>query len=311
MRFAYLIGLWTLGWAAPALAEPTPEARAAAEALFLEGKALVEKSDLPPACERFAQSQKLDPQIGTLLYLATCHEQTGKTATAWIEFKDAQALAEASNKPDRIQQAKEGVDRVGATLSRATIKLTDPAPGQIVKVNGREQAVLDAPLPFDPGTLEISSEAPGRKPAKLSVELPKGSASIEVVVPALAMEAATPPKVEPREVDHTLAFIVGGAGLGLGAIGFALGGAAWGTSSSADDHCQGNACTQEGLDGHDTANALAWGSNVTLIAGTAALATGVILFFVYEPEAEPTKAALVPFLDPTAKSAGLLVGGAF
>lgn len=309
MRFAFLIGVLTLGWAGPVLAEPTPESRAAAEALFLEGKALVEKNDLPPACERFAQSHKLDPQVGTLLYLATCHEQIGKTATAWIEFKDAQALAEASNKADRIQQAKEGVDRVGAMLSRATIKLGDRAPGQVVKVNGREQAVLDAPLPFDPGTLEVTSEAPGRKAAKLSVDLPKGPASIEIVVPALDAEVVAVKKVEPREVDHTLAFIVGGAGLGLGAVGFALGGAAWATRDSADEHCQGSACTQEGLDGHDTADALAWGSNVMLVAGTAALATGVILYFVYTPEAPPA-AAFAPWVDPTTGSAGVFVGGA-
>lgn len=302
----------TLGWVAPVRAEPTAETRAAAEALFLEGKALVEKNDLAPACERFAQSQQLDPQIGTLLYLATCHEQTGKTATAWIEFNDALGLAEASNKPDRIQQAKEGVDRVGAMLSRATLKVTAPAPGQTVKVNGREQAVFDAPLPFDPGTLVVSAEAPGRKPVTLSVELPKGPAAIEIVVPALAPEqVVAPKKQEPVEVvDHTLAFVVGGVGLGLGAVGFALGGAAWATADSADEHCQGRACTQEGLDGHDTANALAWSSNITLVAGGAALATGVILYFAYSPTETP-RATASPWIDIQTRSAGATVGGSF
>jgi hypothetical protein len=312
VRCAFLPALLCcLVFARPVIADPTAEARAAAEALFLEGKALVEKGELPPACERFAQSQQMDPQIGTLLYLATCHEQTGKSATAWIEFKDALALAEAGNKLDRVQQAKEGVDRVGATLSRATIKLNQPAPGQVVKVNGREQAVLDAALPFDPGMLEVTAEAPDRKPVKLSVELPKGPASIEIEVPALeALEKEQPKPLPAPAVDHTVAFIVGGAGIGLGAIGFALGGAAWATSSSADDHCQGNACTQEGLDGHETADALAWGSNVMLIAGTAALATGVVLYFVYEPEA-PSKTALVPWFDPRTQSGGVALGGAF
>ncbi len=304
--------MFVVSFAGPALAEPTTEARAAAEALFLEGRALVEKSELAPACERFAQSQKLDPQIGTLLYLATCHEQIGKTATAWIEFKDALGLAEAGNKPDRAAQAKDGVDRVGAALSRATIRVAEPAAGIVVRVNGREQTVLGVALPFDPGTLQVTAEAPGRVPVKLSVELPKGPATIEVQVPALlAAEKLSPEPVAAKAIDHTLAFVVGGTGIGLGAVGLALGGAALATSSSADDHCEGSFCTQEGLDGHDTADALAWASNVTLVAGGAALAAGVILYFVYEPEVEAPKTALLPWGDPSTRSAGFSLRGVY
>jgi formylglycine-generating enzyme required for sulfatase activity len=73
----------------PALAQVSQADALAAESLFREAKDLVTGGKTAEACPKFAESQRLDPQIGTLLYLATCHSQEGKSATAWAEFLQA------------------------------------------------------------------------------------------------------------------------------------------------------------------------------------------------------------------------------
>lgn len=294
---------------APSLeAAPTSQESAAAEALFEEGQSLVEKGDFPAACDRFEKSQRLDPQVGTLLYLATCHEQIGKTATAWVEFKDAQAQAESANKPERVKQAQEGVARVGALLSKATIKLEAPAEGQVVTVNGVVVKVFDTPLPYDPGTLTVEASAKGKKTHTQTVEL-ASNAVLDVVVPKL--EDAPVVSVEPPAKDHTLAYVVGGAGLGVTALGFAFGGVAMAQKGSADDgHCDATTCDQEGLDLYDQATAFAWASNVTVGVGLAAVATGVVLFFVLPGETPPST-ALLPTFAPAPGGGTLGVRGAF
>ena len=59
--------------------------KATAEALFTEGRALATSGKCAEAIPKFQASQKLDPGVGTLLNLAECYEQVGKTASAWAE----------------------------------------------------------------------------------------------------------------------------------------------------------------------------------------------------------------------------------
>src|SRR5262249_55537702 len=47
---------------------------AAAEALFRQGRQAMEAKDFATACPKFAESQRLDPAVGTLMNWATCEE---------------------------------------------------------------------------------------------------------------------------------------------------------------------------------------------------------------------------------------------
>ncbi len=65
-----------LGWSVPAAAQPSNTALA--ESLFREGKRLSSEKKFAEACPKFAESYRLDPGLGTLLNLATCHESEGQ-----------------------------------------------------------------------------------------------------------------------------------------------------------------------------------------------------------------------------------------
>jgi len=84
--------LLSVSVAAPSLAQSAAD-KATAETLFDEGRRLLVQNKLPEACSKFAESQRLDPAIGTQLNLGDCYERTGRLASAWAQFREASAAA--------------------------------------------------------------------------------------------------------------------------------------------------------------------------------------------------------------------------
>jgi tetratricopeptide (TPR) repeat protein len=114
---------------------------AAAEALFREGRELMDKGDYTAACAKLAQSQRLDASSGTLLNLAMCHEKQGKNATAWAEFLAAARLAASQNKADRADEAKQRAAELEPKLTYLTIVVAQPVDGLEIR---RDDVKLDA-----------------------------------------------------------------------------------------------------------------------------------------------------------------------
>ena len=109
-----------------ARAQP-PDPVATAQALFEQGRALVERGDIAAACPLFEESQRLDPGVGTMLWLADCYASSGKTTTALVWFKEA-AIAAARTHDRRLGVAVAKVDELEKRLSPPEAANAGPAP---------------------------------------------------------------------------------------------------------------------------------------------------------------------------------------
>src|SRR6188768_4533635 len=89
----------------PAHAEAGAAQKAAAESLFDDGLKAMKSGHFAEACPKLEESERIDPAIGTLLYLGECYEKTGRTASAWATFREAASLANTSNQADRARVA--------------------------------------------------------------------------------------------------------------------------------------------------------------------------------------------------------------
>ena len=283
--------------AAPARAETGSSNKAAAEALFVEGRRLAGAGNYAEACPKFEASQKLDPGLGTLLNLADCYEKIGKTASAWAQYREAIPLARAAGSSERETLASERSKALESRLSTLTIRAMGGDSGGAALDVRRDGVSVDAaelstPIPVDPGTHEVTASGPGQKPWSTKVEVGKDSAQVVVDIPQLeadggaaAAAASTgAPADQPGEQQSSarrpVAITVGALGVvGLG-LGTFFGLSASSTWKDAKDQCQDYpyACTQEGLDKQESARTKATISTVAFIAGGVALATGVVLF---------------------------------
>ena len=117
--------------------------KAAAEALFDQGRSLTQSGDYAQACQKFEASQKLDEGIGTLLYLADCYEKTGRTASAWATFKEVASMAGAQGQPSRQKLAKQRALALEPGLAKVIIEV---AQGD-EKVIGFEVRSDSVPIP--------------------------------------------------------------------------------------------------------------------------------------------------------------------
>ena len=107
------------------------EASPVAEALYREGKRLIEANRVAEACIKFAESQRVEPATGTLLNLANCHEKEGKTATAWAEFTQVAGTADLKGQTRRAAFAHEHADALEKNLHSLVVDVKRPSAGMV------------------------------------------------------------------------------------------------------------------------------------------------------------------------------------
>jgi hypothetical protein len=201
LRCALALSLALLAAAPVASAQTAPLGPpAVAEALFQQGRDLMKQERYAEACSKLAESQRLDPKLGTLLNLAVCNEKLGKIATAWAAYVSAEAIARRDGKRERADFAHEQVALLEKRLVRITLQIKAPEPG--LELRWDEQsltgAALDTPFPVDPGQHRLSASAPGKRAWSTTVDVPSDPAQvIPLSIPPLDAAPAPPPATPP------------------------------------------------------------------------------------------------------------------
>ena len=327
----------------PLRAQADPQRKAAAEALFSEGQKLLYDGDNEAACQRFEQSQTLDPGVGTLLYLGECYDRLGRTASAWANYREAESAARAAGQLDRARVARERAAKDEPQLARLAVQVADANPRESFEltINGKvlSAALFDVAFPIDPGRYELVARGFGRKPwtslieiepaRQQTVQVPALEATTEVAaLPAADPYAAssansastassaavtdTPSTLSPRK---QASIVVAAGGVAALATGVALGLVASGKDDDATRAC-GSICPDPGKAEALNEQAQDWavGANIAYAVGGLALITSGVLFLWPEKAASSTSptARRAPF-DVSAQlgpSGGLLtIGG--
>jgi hypothetical protein len=285
-RSSLLGGAIVLLSARIASAQPsdTPTDKPLAEALFQDGRDLVAQGRIAEGCAKFAASQYVEPKLGTLLNLATCHETEGRTASAWADFAEARAQAERNRQPERVAFAREHIEALEKRLSKIVIAV-QPARRLIVSLDGVPLSgeAVGSPFPVDPGPHEIAwmlriTVAEG--PAQQSITVPP--LEDEMPPASLDAEAPPPPKAPEKRVDDRdrtptlVALGVGAVAIGVGSY---TGIRAFSLKSDGERECTGEACSQRGLELFDDSRRSATVSTISFGVAIAAVALGAFFFF--------------------------------
>ncbi len=315
---ALAIGLGLVAPIRTARAASAVSEQPAAARLFEEAKTLMAEGQYAEACPKLARSQSLDPQVGTMLNLAYCYENIGKTASSWSMWLEAAAAAASKNQSQREQFARGRAASLGSRLLRLTIAVAaQPGLASIdvqldgVSVPGNRWG---APTPVDPGQHWVQATAPGKHPWWTKIDVDDRQVPT-VSVPVLeAKTAQSPAKVRDDRGDargsprRTAAMAVGGAGLAAIAVGAALAVSAGASYASARPDCQGSICTtQRALDAKSRAWTEAGLSTAAFAVGGSALIGGAILWLT-----GPSPAGRLRVIPETDRSAfGVSLEGAW
>jgi hypothetical protein len=294
-----------------------------AEVLFREARQAIRDGNYKKACPLLAESQRLDPSIGTLLNLGACEEHEGRIATAWVAFRNL--LDTAPEGDERAAVAKAHVTALEPRLSWLRLHVQAP-PSQrytvLLDATSLGSASIDVALAVDPGTHVIVLDAPPRAQQSLTIVLREGQReerTLEVPTlapPAPASEGSTndrPPSVTPRFPYRTLGASAAGVGVGGLVVGAVLAGLAASKNNQSNvstlpgGGCSGNACPPAALGYRQDARSLGNAATAATIFGTSLVVAGAAVWIIGWTGRSPQ----VPRAGIGIAGAGLLAQGEF
>jgi hypothetical protein len=292
----------------PSVASAQSDEAAAAEALFKQARDLFDAGKIGAACEKFAESERLDSSAGTLLNLARCREEEGRTASAWSAYLAAKRAAKTDGRDAMANEATRRAAELEAKLSYLTVVVRTPVDGLAVARGGEPitAATFGAKLPIDPGEHVFVARAPGYEEWTGQVTVRHGE-SETITIPALValpeqakeprkLTATTddPARSVPAPVESgipTTTYLVGGLGLAVTGAGLAFGVMANSSYNEASRLCPSTVgCSADAMNERSQAGTFATVATIAVPVGVAGLATGVVLWAMDDEGAAPSDA---------------------
>lgn len=292
------------------LADSTPAERAAAEVLFQEARQLSKQGKDTEACPKYEESNRIDPSIGTQLYLADCYERIGKLASAWVLFKEAASQAQLAGQSAREKSATTRADDLEARLPKLLLRVTAAdTPGLELRQDGKpvRRALWGSALPVDSGLHTLQATAPGRRGWESSIQASNGQLTTVNIpelppettplvapsapgkAPAASTTSPTSPPSSPPKANAPVAEgwstqkTIGAISAGVGAVSLAAGTyfafqarSQW---KDAQPLCPDNQCSPQGYDLGTAAHRDGNVATVLLAIGAAGLGAGAYLWF--------------------------------
>ena len=329
---AFLVSV-LIATASQAQTGPSAEDRALAEALFQEGRTLIEGGNTAAACRKFEESYRMDKAPGTLLNMARCHQLEGRVATSWAEFFQVAAEARRDGRDDREKVALESIRELEPRIPKLVILVPPESriDGLTVTRNGTQlgRASWGTETPVDPGEILVEAEAPGYRKWTHRLTLEEAGQK-QVTIPALVLlpKPKEPPKPPPAPISgtsnstprdpgspasQTVGVLIGGVGLvGIG-VGSYFGLRAIDKRSKAEERCtlgpDGNGCSEGAVDLNREARDAARFANLGIGVGVVAVVAGTYLYFAGAPSGpvEQSDAAR----KPVDVGVAVLPGGGF
>jgi hypothetical protein len=272
---------------APALGRAEDGARAGA--LFDEGRKLLDQGNVAGACGKFAESQQLEPAVGTLLNLAACEEQRGQLLEASRQWKAAVSLAR-STRDERVAEAERRSRTLDERIPRLTVRLALGSPAgtslRLVPAVGSERELESGTSErVDPGKCRVVVSAPGRQERSYDVELLAGKESTLEAEPGGPTDGASDGGSTSWTPVNSAGAVLGGLGVISVIVGAVFGSKALSKQDEATPYCDANnLCDQTGVDLRDEGLTAARVSTATIVIGGLLLAGGVALMLVPAPE---------------------------
>jgi hypothetical protein len=323
LRFAALAVLCMASSRVARAQEVSSGSSVAAQALFDEAKRLIQQGDAAAACPKLEESERLEPGIGTKLNLANCYEKVGRTASAWILYLEVESDTKRNGQVERQTMAHNRAAALQPKLSHVTINVPPASrvPGLVVERDGVAvgAAQWGLSIPVDPGAHTVKAHAPSKKDWESTLNVAADASAQALSVPELENAPVTQqtPTTAPRPLNRGLrtgayvSFGVSGVGAVLGTV-FGLRAISKNNASNSSDNCRGDTCLASGTSLRNDARSAGTLSTVAFAVSGAALATGVVLFFVSSKRGEaPATSPLSAGAFATQNGGELSLRGAF
>jgi hypothetical protein len=331
VRAAGCLGL--LLWSVPVAAQ---DAAGAADVLFRQGREEMSAGSYESACDKFRQSDDLDPAPGTKLNLGECECRRGHLATAWELFQAVERQLSSDDPRQPIARSKR--EAVEPRVPRLELVLAPNAPlGTAVRVGKTlvGPPAFWAPLRLNPGRTELVIDAPGREERRVTVLLEEGKTTrVEIAPgppirppPAASRAAALPPQtasvgpaaaaVNPESAvpgaaplarpsrsgalagDRTLGFALGGIGVGALVMSAVAGAITLHAKSVNQARCSNGTCDAQGKDAAATGRVYGAMTTAGLVVGAVGIGLGTYILIRSARSSPDTTTARVMRTGPS------------